>query len=54
MTDEGFTVFNDRELKLLKLYMGHHGWPKDNLTFARTVEYKCNLLDSSGNEGKKT
>ena len=26
MTDEGFTVFNNRELKLLKAYMGHHGW----------------------------
>ena len=28
--------------------------PKDNLSFARTIEYKCNLLDSSGNEGRKT
>ncbi len=28
--------------------------PKDNLSFARTVEYKCTLLDSSGNEGKET
>ena len=45
MTDEGFTVFNDRELKLLKLYMGHHGWndlitafPNDDPMYSKDAE----------------
>lgn len=45
MTDEGFTVFNDRELKLLKLYMGHHSWndlitafPNDDPMYSKDAE----------------
>ena len=45
MTDEGFTVFNDRELKLLKAYMSHHSWndllvtyPNEDRLYNETAE----------------
>ena len=45
MTDEGFTVFNNRELKLLKAYMSHHSWndllvtyPNEDRLYNETAE----------------
>lgn len=48
MTDEGFTVFNNRELKLLKTYMGHHGW-KDLM-----VGMSCETEEQLHNKFKMT